>query len=170
MRKSSWIVLGISVALVVCLGCAYLLTRSTPETLTKEQAAQIIKEMQEAVRHKNVNAIMAYVSPDPDTKVAGLDQEHMRRLLVGALHRMDDPRADVANLVFAGGTDDATISCDVAVHNDGPNQSIVDYIGHVTLQLKRVDVAHLFGLYHTKEWRIVGGTQDGPDVTGWGDD
>jgi len=170
MRKSSWIVLGASAALILCLGFAYLASRATPEPLNKEKAAALIARMQEAVKAKNINTIMSYVCPDPDTKVAGLDQDHIRRMLASAFHVMKDPRADVSNLTFSGGTDDSQVSFDLSVHNDGPNQEATDYKGHVTLDLRRVNVPHLFGLYTTKEWRIVSGSQDGLDLTTLGDD
>jgi hypothetical protein len=171
MKKSSWIVLGICVVLMFCLGFAYFVSRiGASEPLTQQKAQAMIGQMQEAVKHKNVNDIMSYVSPDPDTKVAGLDQDHIRRLLQSAFHMMKEPRADVNNLIFAGGADDAQVSFDLTVHNDGPDQQGVDYKGHVTLELKRVDVPHLLGLFHTKEWRIVNGSQNGPDVTTWGED
>jgi hypothetical protein len=171
MRKSSWIVLGICAALILCLGFAYLVTRSTtPELLTREKATAMIGQMQEAVKHKNINAIMSYVCPDPDTKVAGLDQDHIRKMLVGAFHVMKDPVADVTNLTFTGGNEEAQVAFDLAVRNDAPGQTSTDYNGHVALDLKRVDVTRVFGLFHTKEWRIVNGSQTGPDLTAWGDD
>jgi len=172
MRKTSWIVLGVCVVLVLCLGAAYILTRTTPDSLNKDRAALIITQMQNAVKHRDVNTIMSYVSSDPETRIAGLEPDRMRRLLASALHRMESPRADVTGLAMTGGgdTDEATLSFDLTVHNDGPGQVVVDYTGHVTLELKRVDVPHLFGLYHTREWRIIGGTQNGPDITSWGDD
>jgi hypothetical protein len=170
MRKSSWIVLALCGVLVLCLGFAYMVSRQTPQPLTKETTEAMVQQMQEAVKHKNINTIMSFVSPDPDTKVAGLDQDHIRRMLASAFHMMQEPRADVNNLNFIGGTDEATVDFDLSVHNDGPGQQVTDYKGHVTLQIRRVDVPHLMGLYHTREWRIVDGSQTGPDLTTWGDD
>jgi len=169
MRKSSWIVLGVCAALILSLATAYFLSRTSPDTLTQQQAESIVKEMQVAVRHKNVDALMAYIAPSEDLRIANLRPDQIRVLLAHAFQAMPDPRAEVSNLTFTGGLKDATLGFDLVVHNDGPSQTAVDYTGHITLQLQRVPVPHLMGLYNTREWRIVSGSTTGPDPSTFGD-
>lgn len=170
MRKSSWIMLGVCGALVLVLGVAYILSRSTDTSLTREQAAQIVQKMQDAVAHKDVSTIMSYIDPNPETKVANVNQDTLRILLARALRSMNNPRADVTNLAFAGGdTGDATMDFDLDVKQTGSDYNAFDYKGHITLHLKRVDVPHLLGLYQTREWRIVSGSTTGPQPSDMGE-
>ena len=169
MRKSSWIVLGICAALIFGLAAAYFLSQTGSENLTRQQAESMVKEMQVAVRHKNVNTLMSYLAPSDDLRIANLHPDQIRVLLAHAFQAMPEPRAEVNNLTFVGGAKDATVGFDLVVHNDGPNQVGIDYTGHITLQLQRVPVPHLLGLYRTREWRIVGGSTTGPDPSAFGD-
>ena len=170
MRKSSWAVLGVCALLLFGLGFAYMLSRTSGDTLTREQAAQVVQKMQDAVARKDTGAIMDFIDPNPETKVAGLNQDQLRMMVGRALHSMQNPRADVSNLAFAGGTDgDATLDFDLAVKQSGKDFSASDYSGHISLHLKRVDVPHLLGLYQTKEWRVVTGTTNGPQPGDFGE-
>ena len=170
MRKSSWVVLAVCAALSFVLGFAYLLSRASDDTLTQAQANQLVGRMQEAVAHKDVNAIMGAIDPDPATKVAGVNQDQLRFMLARALRAMDHPRAEINNMALAGGTKgDATIDFDLAVKTAGPDYMSTPYQGHITLHLKRVDVPHLLGVYHTNEWRIVSGSTTGPQPTEMGE-
>lgn len=170
MRKSSWIALTICAALVFALGIAYVVSRSSEDTLTQEQATKMIGHMQEAVMHKDVNAIMAFIDPDPATKIANVNQDQLRFMLARGLRAMEHPHADVSNLALAGGDkSDATLEFDLAVKSDGKDFASTDYNGHITLHLKRVEVPHLLGLFHTTEWRIVSGSTDGKQPADWGE-
>ena len=169
MRKSSWIVLGICAALIISLATAYILSQTGPDTLTQQQAEGMVKEMQVAVRHKNLNTLMAYLAPNDDIRVANLHPDQIRVLLARAFQAMKEPRAEVTNLTYAGGVKDATLAFDLAIHNDGPDHTATDYTGHITLQLQRVSVPHLLGLYRTREWRIVAGSTTGLDPSNFGD-
>lgn len=170
MRKSSWVVLGVCAALVFSLGFAYLLSRASDDTLTQAQATQMVGRMQEAVAHKDVSAMMAFIDPDPATKVAGVNQDQLRFMLARALRAMDHPRAEVNNMALAGGSKgDATVDFDLAVKTAGADFMSTPYMGHITLHLKRVEVPHLLGLYHTYEWRVVSGSTTGPQPTDMGE-
>ena len=170
MRKSSWIMLGVCGALVLVLGFAYLLSRTTDTSLTREQASQIVQKMQDAVARKDVSTIMSYIDPSPETKVANVNQDTLRILLARAFRAMQNPHADVTNLAFAGGdSGDATVDFDLDVKQAAADYSAFDYKGHITLHLKRVDVPHLLGLYQTSEWRIVSGSTTGQQPSDMGE-
>jgi ketosteroid isomerase-like protein len=169
MRKSSWIVLGICVVLLFCLGFGYLLTRTPPGDLNQQQAQAMIKDMQSAVRHKDVDGIMRYIAPDDETTVANLKRPRMRMVLAQAFRAMPSPQAQVNNLMFASIGNEATVDFDLKVKSEGADFTSDIYQGHITLHLKRVPVPHLWGLYHTSEWRIVGGSTTGPDPNNYGD-
>lgn len=170
MRKSSWAVLGVCALLLFGLGFAYMLSRASNDTLTRDQAAQIVQKMQDAVARKDVGTIMNYIDPSPETRVASLNQDQLRIMIGRALHAMKNPRADVSNLAFAGGVDsDATLDFDLDVKNGDTDYNALPYKGHIALHLKRVDVPHLLGLYQTKEWRVVSGSTTGPQLTDMGE-
>ena len=163
MRKSSWVVLAVCAALVFGLGFAYVLSRASDNTLTQEKASLMVRRMQDAVEKKDVDGIMGFIDPDPATKVAGVNQDQLRFMLSRALRAMDHPHADVTNMALAGGDKgDATMDFDLAVKTTGADFKSTPYQGHITLHLKRVEVPHLLGLYHTGEWRIVSGSTTGP--------
>ena len=169
MRKSSWVALGVCAALLFALGFAYLLSRGSDEGLTREQATQIVHNMQEAVARKDVGAIMTYIDPNPETKVANLNQDQLRFLIARAFHAMTNPRADVNNLAFTSQGGDAAVDFDLEIKQTAADFNAFDYKGHITLHLKRVDVPHLLGLYQTKEWRVVSGSTTDPQPSEMGD-
>src|SRR5437870_1911460 len=101
MKKSSWIVLGICVVLAAGLAAAYFLSQSSPTTLTRAQAMQMVENMQEALRHKNVNAIMGYIAAGPDTRIANVNQDQLRSMLIHYFRNADSLHADIANPSFS---------------------------------------------------------------------
>lgn len=169
MHKSSWVALGLCAVLIVCLGGAYLISRGAPEALNQEQATQMLQQMQEAVAQKNVDGIMNAISPDADVHLATLRPDQLRLMLAKAFRESGKLHADCTNIAFQGGTGDATLEFDLSVKQEAPNMVAEDYAGHITLRLRRVDVPHLLGLYHTKEWRIVGADSTGKDPSTFGD-
>jgi hypothetical protein len=169
MRKSSWIVLALCVVLAAFLGLIYVETRSEPEALTQEQANQMLHKMQAAVDHKDVNGIMAYVAPDSETHIANLNQDQLRLMLARAFRDSGQLHADVSHVAFQSVANAATIEYDLHVTNRVPGGVGMDYAGHITLHLRRVEVPRLFGLFHAHEWRMVGGETTGPDPASFGD-
>lgn len=169
MKKSSWIVLGLCLLLVIGLVSAYFLTQNSPATLNQAQAMQMIEKMQDALHHKNVNGIMDYISPNSDTRISNLNQEQLRRMLIHYMRSSDTLSAEVQNPTFTGGDSEAELQFDLTVFNNGQDSRKEDYKGHVILHLKRVEVSRLLGLYQTKEWRIVGAESTGPSLENFGD-
>ena len=169
MRKSSWVLLGICVALAACLGFAYLLSQSSPETLTQEEAAKMLRKMQEAVEQKDVGTIMAYIAPAPETRIVNLNEDQLRLMLARAFRNSSKLRADVSNIAFQSAGGDTTLEFDLAVVQEHPSMVAQDYTGHITLHLRRVEVPHLLGLYQTKEWRIASAETTGPDPANFGE-
>ena len=167
MRKSSWIVLGIGMLLGIGLGFAYLLSHTGPENLTEADAVKMINRMQEAATHKDVGTIMSYISSTSDTKITNLNTDQLRLMLAHALRSANHVRPDVSHIAFHGGLGEASVDFDLIVFNEDKNMSSKDYEGHITLNLRRIDVPHLLGLYQTKEWRVVGGSTTGPDPASW---
>lgn len=169
MRKSSWIILAICVLVSLGLGVAYLLSRSSTATLSQDLAVQMLHHMQDDVAHKRVNNIMGCIASAPDTRIANLKPDQLRLLLSRAFRSTGQLQADCSNVTFAGGKSDATMGFDLVVKNTEPNMVSEEYSGHITLQLRRVLVSHLLGIYQTKEWRIVGADTTGKDPSTYGD-
>lgn len=169
MQRRSWILLAICAVLAGFLAWAYIGTQSPPPTLTQQQTTQMLDTMRQAVAKKNINGILAYIAPQPDVKIAGLNQDQLRMMLARAFRGTGKLNAEYSNLVFTGGTDDATAEFDLIVTEQAPGMVAEDYKGHITLQLKRLDVPRFLGLFQTKEWRIVGAESTGPNLSNFGD-
>jgi len=169
MKRRSWVILTVCVLCAVGLFTAYLLTRTGSEQLTEQDAIEMTRKMETAFRHKNANEILAYISPAPGTRIAGINQDQLRLLLVRYFRNSDQLHADMTNYVFTSGDAESTLAFDLVVHNDGADSRKEDYPGHITLHLHRVDVSHLLGLYQTKEWRITSAETTGPDLTIFGE-
>ena len=169
MRKSSWVALGICVVLAVGLAFAYTLSRSSSETLTREEALALVNTMKEAATHKDVNTIMSYVATDPETRVVNVNPDQLRLLIARAFRSAGKIRPEIAHFSFAGGPNEATMEFDLTVFNDHGDGVSQDYQGHIILKLRRLEMSHLLGLYQTREWRIVGGSSTGPDLNNFGE-
>ncbi|HLV79657.1 MAG TPA: hypothetical protein VKT32_05220 [Chthonomonadaceae bacterium] len=169
MRKSSWVVIAVCILLAGFLAFAYLWTPSSPETLTQQDGVEIVHKLQNAVEQKKVNDIMDYVSPDPDVKIAGLNQDQLQLMLARAFHNSGNLKANVSNIALDSTRNEATLAFDVAVKDSTPNMLAGDYSGRITLHLRRVEIPHLMGLLHAREWKIVGAETTGPDPSTFGD-
>ena len=169
MKRRSWIILAVCVLLGVGLVAAFLLSQNGPGRLSQQGAVEITQQMESAFQHKNANGILAHISPASDTRIASINQDQLRLLLVRYFRSSDRLSAEMKNYVFAGGDADATLQFDLAVHNDGPDSRKEDYAGHITLHLRRVEVPHLLGLYQTKEWRVTAAETTGPELSAFGD-
>ena len=170
MRKSSWIALVISGVLLVGLGATYLLGQIKPSRITQQSVETMLRDMQHAVRHKDVDGIMQYIDPTPGKTIAHLKAGQIRSLLSNAFHAMGTPEADVSQISFQREGDHAVVGFDLRVHSGGPDYTADDdYQGHITLVMKKVSVSRLMGLYHSKEWLIVDGSTTGPDPQYFGD-
>ncbi len=170
MKRSSWLILTLCIVLAGALVFLYCLSQMGNAPLTEAQAREMIQKMQTAVEHKDVNTIMNYISPDQDIKIANLKRDQLRVLLARTFHSAMEVRADVNNFGFEGGaTEDATAQFDLALNHEEPGLHAEVYAGHITLHLHRTDIPHLFGLYSTHEWRVIGGETTGPDPSNFGD-
>ncbi len=169
MQRKSWILLLISFVLCSSLGFAFFLSRSSPEVLTKESANSMIEEMKKAVSHKSVGGIMAYIAPDPEVEIAKMHPDNLALLISRAFHVSGKLIADCNNLTFVGSGESPTTEFDLVVHHQEQSMTAEDYRGHIKLRWRRVNVPHIFGLYHTKEWRIFSAETDGKDPSTFGD-
>jgi hypothetical protein len=142
---------------------------ATVAALGRRQAELMLNDMRDAVRHKDVGRIMDHISSDPDTRIAGLRPDQLRLIIGRAFHSSSDLKATYSNFAFAGDAGSATVEFDLDVTDNGPNMSADDYKGHITLRLKRADISHLFGLFHTREWRITAADTTGRDPLSFGD-
>jgi hypothetical protein len=169
MRKSSWILLGISVVLLVLLGFAYLQSQNAPDTRTEAQAVEMLKRMQSAVAHNNVNGIMDMISPDPGTRIGNMRTEQLRVMIARAFRQSGPFRADFSGISLHPSQNEASLEFDLQVTHLMDGNVGRDYSGHVTLQLQRVDVPVMLGIFHTKQWRIVRAETPGADPSLYGD-
>jgi len=169
MQKRSWILLGVCGLILFVLGIAYLNSQNASETLTQEQATHMLDTMKSAVEHKSVSTLMGFIAPSSDTRIANLNPDQLRGLLARAFHQAGPFQANFSNETFQSNGADATLDFDLAVTQKLDGGVGNDYRGHITLHYQRVAVPHLFGLFHSKEWRIVRAESSGPDPTSFGD-
>ncbi|HLK57694.1 MAG TPA: hypothetical protein VKU00_14100 [Chthonomonadaceae bacterium] len=169
MRKSSWILLGVSVVLLILLGYAYLQSQNASENLTEAQVAEMLKKMQDAVTHRNANGIMDMISPDPGARIADMHPDQLRVMLARAFRQSGPFRTDISGVALQSSPNEANVQFDLEVQHVMDGGIGKDYSGHVTLEMQRMDVPVLLGIFHTKQWRIVHAETPGADPSMYGD-
>ena len=158
--------LGIVACLCAFLTLAYVSSHSIPGPMTETQANALLDTLKDAVTRRDANAILATISPDPETRVAGMSPEKLRNVLFQAFHSLDSGEtltAQTKNVKFQGGEDSATMDYDLSLPH-AMQQMVGEHVYHVTMQLRPVDAPHFLGLYHTREWRITGAQTDATEL------
>ena len=163
MQKSSWMLLGVVAALGAFLAFAYVSSHSDPGPMTETQANALLDTLKDAVARKDANAILATISPAPETRIKDMTPDRLRGLLSQGFRYSEQMDAQTANVHFQGGDTEASLEYDLTIHNTLPGV-ISNRPYHVNMTLRPVETPHFLGLYHTKEWKIIGATADGPDV------
>ena len=169
MKKSSWIVLAACAVLSCLLGFIFVQSRKAPPEMTTERFTSMLDAMKHAVETKSVTKLMTYVDSGSDTKVSSLNHDQLRLLLSRAFNQSEQFVAEYSNVSVRPGADESVAEFNLRVSQRLKEGLAEDYHGHITLTLKLEDVPHLLGIYHTREWTIVRGVTDGPDLAGYGD-
>ncbi|HLI47121.1 MAG TPA: hypothetical protein VKV18_00310 [Chthonomonas sp.] len=175
MQRSSWIALGLSVLLIAILAVSYFISQERPRQFDATQAQQILHDLQEAVRQKDVEGIMRYVAPN--TRLIGdMDAQKARLLIARAFRVMQNPQPTISDVQFHDdnegkgvGLEEPSVSFYLNLRDQGPDYTSDEYAGRITLYFRQVSIPHLFGLYHTAEWRIVHVETTGPNPDSFGD-
>ncbi|CEK13973.1 hypothetical protein [Chthonomonas calidirosea] len=168
MQRSSWIALGLSVLLIAILTVSYFVSQARPKPFDATQAQQILHDLQVAVRQKDVEGIMQYVAPNARL-IGDMDTQKARLLLARAFRTMQNPEPSVSDVQFHADADEPSVSFDLNLRDQGPDYTSDEYEGRITLYFRQVTITHLFGLYHTVEWRIVHAETTGPNPDNFGD-
>ena len=163
MQRRSWMALALCAALIAFLALYYVESQSMPDTLTQADAVGILRHMQDAIAHKNSGAIMDYIAPAPETRLAGLNQDQLHFLLIRAFRNSGALQAECSKIDFVGIRDEATVEFDLTVTNKRGDVVGTDYQGRVTMHLKRVTVPRMLGIFHAQEWRVTGAESTGLD-------
>lgn len=158
--------MGVVAALSAFLLFGYIASHNAPGPMTETQANGMLDTLKEAVAHKNANAILALVSPDPETRIKDMSPDKLRTLLFQAFRNADNLDAQTANVKFQGGEESASLEYDLTIHHT-MQSAVSEYKYHIMMQMRPIDASHFLGLYHTKEWRITGAQADGPDLGGF---
>lgn len=169
MKRSSWIAIGISSLLIAGLIAAYFASQGGHETLTQEDAIQTTKKLEEAFRNKSVGAVMDHLGTGSDTRISDIGADQLRMMLANYFRNSDHLHADLSNYTFSTVGLEGMLQFDATLFNNSGDSVKEDYHGHITLHFRRVVVPHLFGMYKTKEWRIVGVDTTGPNLSGMGE-
>ena len=169
MQLRSWILLGISAALLLCLGLGYYFSTLTPPTITQARVERMLEEMNAAVSRKDVNTLMNYVSPESETRLAGLKPDQLRLMLARAFRSTGKLEPQTSNMQFQDNGNSATVEFDLVINSKESDMVSTPYSGHVTLRLQRVEIPRLLGVFHAQEWRIVSAEHTGRDLNSFGD-
>ncbi len=169
MKKSSWLMIGACVVLLLGLWGVYSLTQKPAPGFTEEHVTHMLTAMKTAVEHKDVRGIMSFVDEAPETRISRLNQDQTRLLLNRAFHQSGKLQAEFTKLELHPSETDATADFDLEVKHHMAEGDGIDYSGHITLHMRQVEVPHLLGLYHTMDWRITRAETTGPDLANYGD-
>lgn len=168
MQRSSWVALGLSILLTALLTVGYLSSRSKAQHFDAAQAEKVLHDLQVDTRQKDVEGIMRYIAPN--TRLMGdLDTNRVRLLLMRAFNAMQNPQPDVSDVQFHDDPDEPSLSFLLNLRDQGPDYTSDEYGGRITLYFHQANISHLFGLYHTSEWRIVHVDTTGPSPDTFGD-
>lgn len=155
MRRSSWLVLIAAFALLLLGGIFYFVRPTAPQPLNAQVAARLLEEAKEAFQHNDTNAVMALFTED--SQIMGLSTSLLRSRLEQTMHEIGNDHLQIRwNNVSAqaeGGR--GMIACDIDVGQTIQQAEISYFKTHVTLLVRRIRTAHLFGLWHSEEWRIA---------------
>jgi hypothetical protein len=169
MKRSSWIILAICAALVAMLVFLYVQSEQKPPEMTESRIVSMLDMMKVAVAHKDVRALMKSVDQSSDTRIAKLNVDQLRLTLSRAFNTSDQLEAIYTGLKLQNDGDDSIAEFDLKVVHHMAGATADDYSGHITLHLKREEVPHMLGLYHSREWRITRAETNGPDISNYGD-
>lgn len=169
MKRSSWIVLAISAALLGLLVFLYVQSQQKPPEMTQSRIASMLDEMKNAVARKDVKTLMSFVDQSPETKVSKLNVDQLRLLLSRSFTNSDQLEARYTGLTLRDDGDQASAEFDLKVLQHISGNTADDYNAHIILHLKRIEEPRLLGLYHVQEWKIVRADTNGPDLNNYGD-
>ena len=168
MQRSSWILLGICVFIAVTLLTTYHYSTKQTAEMNQAVAFAMVHTMQKDVRDKNVDQLMSFVDPSSMTNIADNTPKRIRKIIAQALAAMHSPRAVVTNMQYSAGTNQVVVEGDLNIEDDGPDYSSSLTSGHLTFYLKPVTTSHMFGLWHTKEWKITRAAWSGQNPDSYG--
>jgi hypothetical protein len=169
VKRSSWIILAICALLIGLLAFLYMESQQAPPEMTQARITSMLDKMKDAVAHKNTRALMSYVDQSPDTRISRMNTDQLRLTLSRAFSNSDQLEAIYTGLALHNNGDEATAEFDLKVLHHMSGATGDDYNGHIVLHLKRMDVSHMLGLYHTREWKIIRADTNGPDLSNYGD-
>jgi hypothetical protein len=169
VKRSSWIILAISALLLGLLAFLYVQSQQKPPDMTQSRIESMLDKMKDAVAHKNIRALMSFVDQSSETRISKLNVDQLRLTLSRAFNNSDQLEALYTGLALHNNGDESTAEFDLKVVHHLSAATADDYDGHIVLYLKRLEVPHLLGLYHSREWKIVRADTNGPDLTNYGD-
>ena len=169
MKKSSWIAISVALLLLAALGGLYSVTQKPAPGFNQEHITSLLNSMKSAVERKDVRSIMGYMDESPETRVSRLNSDQTRLFLSRAFQQTGHLNADYKNLQIHPSEMDPIAEFDLEVKHSLPEADGTDYSGHIIFHMKQVEIPHLFGLYHTKDWRISRAEVSGPDLANYGD-
>src|SRR4051794_31320737 len=99
MRRSSMIILGVCLFLLILLVMIYvpLHNQSKPE-MTQEDAVKMLNDLGDAFQRGSASGVLSFASPD--AKVAGRDLDNIRTLLNQAFRAMKNPKVEWENVAL----------------------------------------------------------------------
>ena len=169
MQKSSWIILAICGILAIFLGFGYFISQQKQPDLNQQTAELMLQKMSEAVNKKDSSSLLKYISFEPSTRIADMKPDQLQLMLVRGFRNTGKLNATTSNIVLKPAYGEGTLEFDLVVKNTEGDVVSDIYAGHITLKLRKMDEAHLLGLYHIPEWKIIGAEHTGRDLNSFGE-
>jgi hypothetical protein len=169
MKKSSWIALSVVILLLGGLIGLYTVSNKPTPGFNQEHIVSILDTLKSAVNHKDVRTIVSYLDESPETRVSRLNSNQTRLFLSRAFQQSGHLNAEYKNLQLHPSEMDPIAEFDLEIKHSLPEADGTDYNGHIILHMKQVEIPHMLGLYHTKDWRIARAEVSGTDLANYGD-
>ncbi len=151
MRKSSWIALGIILAIAAALGYGKL---SEPPPPDADQIRDLLARGEAAIEARNVNAAMSCVSGDYRDST-GLSRDALRLQVARAFRQVEgyDLSVMADGINPEGGRAEVTVRVILSAVENGTASQV--FSGPVTISLRK-EQARRYLVLPTRAWKVVG--------------
>lgn len=162
MRRSSKILLAIAGLLLVSIALLYLAPgEKTLPTMTPALAESIMWRGAEAVKRKDVNALMNLMAPN--AIILERKADDIRRVIEESLGDVPgELHVKVSNVSVTQDKQTVIATCDAEIGQTTPEMDASYFRVGLTVRFEPQHATHWFGLYSTKTWKIASVVSDNP--------
>lgn len=162
MRRSSKMLLAVAGLLLVGIGLLYLAPgETTLPPMTPALAESIMRRGAEAVKRKDVNALMNLMTPN--AVILERKADDIRRVIEESLSDVPgELDVKVSNVSVTQDKQTVIATCDADIGQTTPKMDVSYFRVGLTVRFEPHGATHWFGLYSTKAWKIASVASDNP--------